>query len=74
MRRKITKRVIDALLPSERVHLLWDTDLTGFGCKVTPAGRKVYVLQYRTKQQTSKSAPKRLTIGKHGELTPDQAR
>jgi len=74
MRRKITKRVIDSLVASERVYFLWDTDLTGFGCKVTPAGRKVYVLQYRTKQQDSKRAPKRLTIGKHGELTPDQAR
>ena len=74
MRRKITKRAIDSLTPRDRAYFLWDTDLTGFGCKVTPAGRRVYVLQYRTKQQQSMGAPKRLTLGKHGQLTPDQAR
>jgi integrase len=74
MRKRITKRVVDSLTPGDRDCFLWDTDLTGFGCKVTPAGRKIYVLQYRTKRQNWKGAPRRLTIGKHGELTPDQAR
>ena len=74
MRKRITKRTVDSLAPRNRAYFLWDADLTGFGCKVTPAGRKVYVLQYRTRQQNWKGAPKRLTLGKHGELTPDQAR
>ncbi len=74
MRRRITKRAVDGLVADGRVDFLWDTDLTGFGCKVTPAGRKVYVLQYRTKHQNRRGAPKRLTLGKHGELTPEQAR
>ena len=74
MRQRITKRAVDSLAPRSRVYFLWDTDLTGFGCKVTPAGRKIYVLQYRTRQQNWKGAPKRLTLGKQGELTPDQAR
>ena len=65
---------VDSLAPGSRDRFLWDTDLTGFGCKVTPAGRRVYVLQYRTKGQSWKNAPKRLTLGKHGEMTPDQAR
>jgi hypothetical protein len=74
VRQRITKRLVDALGPDSRDVFVWDKDLTGFGVKVTPAGSKVYLLQYRTRTQTWKSAPKRVTIGKHGDLTPDQAR
>jgi len=76
MREKVTKRAVDALKASDRDVYLWDTEVTGFGCKVTPAGRKVYILQYRTRSQAEKesSAPKRVTLGKHGALTPETAR
>ncbi len=60
----------DGALRAER---LWDTDVTGFGCLVTKSGHKSYIFQYRTRQQASRT-PKRLTIGAHGELTPDEAR
>ena len=72
MRIKITKRQVDALHASQRNLFLWDTELKGFGLKVTPAGRKVYVLQYR---MGGRGLPvKRYTIGNHGDCTPDQAR
>lgn len=80
MKRRITKRAVDTLSPKVvpdgalRPDFLWDTDVTGFGCKVTAAGRKVYLFQYRTRSQTKKTAPKRITLGTHGQLTPDQAR
>jgi hypothetical protein len=74
MRKRITKRVVDALEPSDRDLFVWDTGLTGFGCKVNRSGRKVYVLQYRTRRQGWKEAPKRLTLGKHGDITADDAR
>ena len=74
MRRKITKTAVDSLRPKARDAFLWDTELTGFGCKITPAGRKVYVLQYRTEDQDSRKAPKRITLGKHGDITADKAR
>ncbi|MBF0311663.1 MAG: tyrosine-type recombinase/integrase, partial [Magnetococcales bacterium] len=49
---------------------LFDSDLTGFGLKITPAGRKVYLLQYRIN-----GAKKRVMIGVHGSpWTPEQAR
>ena len=41
---KITKKSIDALEPSSASQLLWDTDLKGFGAKITPAGSISYVL------------------------------
>jgi hypothetical protein len=45
MRGRITKRAIDALRPKERRYLFWDTEVTGFGCKVMPSGKKIYVFQ-----------------------------
>ena len=69
---RISKRSVDAFKPSERVKLLWDSDLPGFGLKVTPAGGRTYLVQYR--RGGRKGRTRRLTIGKHGTLTPDQAR
>jgi len=74
MRQRITKCLVDSLKPGERDVFVWDSDLTGFGLKVTPAGRKVYLLQYRTRKQNWKTAPKRVTLGKHGVLTAERAR
>ena len=44
----------------------------GFGLKVTPAGRKVYLVQYRLGGR--KGQTRRVTIGQHGEITPTFAR
>lgn len=70
---RITKRVVDAAEPGERVYRIWDAELKGFGLKVTPAGAKTYIATYRA--GTGRAAPQReYTLGKHGVLTPDQAR
>ncbi|MGA8909167.1 MAG: site-specific integrase [Acidobacteriaceae bacterium] len=70
MRAKITKRKVDELQPGERDVFLWDTELPGFGCKVTPKGSRVYVLQY-----SQAGRDRRITIGRHGiEVTAEQAR
>ncbi len=76
MRQRITKRAVDALRPTDRDAYLWDSEVAGFGCKVTPEGRKVYVLQYRPPEQAAKrkTAPRRLTLGTHGQLTAERAR
>jgi integrase len=80
---RITKRTVDALKPGSTDRFLWDTELKGFGLKVTPAGSKVYLLQYRRggRVRADSDAPtnrwhptKRVTIGRHGALTPEQAR
>ncbi len=69
---KITKRSVDALKPGERDTYLWDTSLAGFGVKCTRTGHKVYLVQYRTGGRSSPT--RRITLGRHGTLTPDQAR
>jgi len=68
---KITKRTVDALQPSGVDTFLWDVELKGFGLKVTPKGRKVYLVQYRLPGTPTR----RFTIGAHGSpWTPDAAR
>ena len=68
---RITKRAVDALqcpAGSDR-DFLWDDALAGFGVAVFPSGKKVYVAQYRKDGRS-----RRVTIGDHGRLTPDEAR
>ncbi len=70
---KITKKSIDALEPSSSSQLLWDTDLKGFGAKITPAGSISYVLQFRMGGREART--RRYTIGAHGSpWTPTTAR
>jgi hypothetical protein len=68
---KLSKRDIDAAQTSGRDSFIWDTALRGPGVKVTPKGRKVYIVQYRLPG----SATRRFTIAVHGSAwTPDAAR
>lgn len=70
---RLTKRVVDAAEARDKPYRLWDSELRGFGLKVTPAGAKTYIATYRA--GTGRKAPQReYTLGKHGTLTPDQAR
>lgn len=72
----INKTTVDRAQAGERDWFIWDQGLPGFGLKVTPAGGKVYVYQYRVAPpgEAAKTTPRRYTIGKHGPLTPDEAR
>jgi integrase len=69
---RISKTTVDGLTPKQADDYLWDQALKGFGVKVTPAGSKVYLVQYRLGGRSGRT--RRVTIGKHGPLTPDQAR
>jgi integrase len=70
--RRISKSSVDAAQPRDKDWLQWDDRLPGFGLKVTPAGSKVFLYQYRL---GGRAAPvRRFTIGKFGKLTPDAAR
>jgi integrase len=69
---KITKLVIDSLSPNGvDDYYVWDTELKGFGVRVWPTGRRVFVLQYRP--QGARQS-RYLTLGQYGALTADQAR
>src|SRR5437762_2345099 len=69
---KLTKTVIDALpIPSSDI-VYWDTGCPGFGMKVTPKGRKVFVVLYRTGGAGSRL--RKFTIGPYGRVTLHRAR
>ena len=70
---RITKRSVDACEPGERLYRLWDSDLKGFGLRVTPQGVKSYFVYYRAGGGRS-AAQKEYTIGRHGPLTPEKGR
>lgn len=68
---KISKRTVEAAkVPADADAYYWDSELQGFGLRVTPKGVRSYVLQYRMKGCVAR----RTTLGKHGQLTADGAR
>src|SRR3974377_506490 len=70
---QVTKRVVDGLKPANAEYFAWDGKLAGFGVRIQPSGARSYVVKYRV--GSGRSAPtKRVTIGKVGTITPDQAR
>ena len=69
MKDKITKQTVESHKPGAKDRILWDTELPMFGCKITPKGRRVYLLQYRINGRS-----RRYTIGIHGALTDREAR
>ena len=66
---RLTKRTVDALGVEEKDAVFWDRDLAGFGVRVHATGRKVYVVQSR-----GPGGAKRVTLGRHGELSTEEAR
>ena len=67
---KLTKSAVDAAQPQAQPVELRDTLVPGFLCKITPTGRKVFMLQYRT----NAGERRKPALGLYGELTVEQAR
>jgi integrase len=65
----LTKRTIDAAAPAEKEYFIWCSGTPGFGIRVYPTGRKIFVAQVRVGRQT-----RRLGVGHYGPFTVDQAR
>lgn len=67
---KLTKTTIDQLeSPEKGYRIYWDSALPGFGVRVTAAGAKSFILQKRIGTKET-----RMTIGRYGPLTLEQAR
>jgi len=67
---KLTKTVVESAKPQAQAVELRDTIVPGFLCKITPAGRRVFMLQYRT----NTGERRKPALGQFGELTVEQAR
>lgn len=70
MRLKLTKKIVEGLPTSDKDLLTWDSEVPGFGIKVTPKGKRIYFAYYRA----ASGQQRRPKIGEHGVLTVDQAR
>src|SRR5206468_7151280 len=66
----VTKPAVDAATFGAKEYELRDTIVSGFLLKVTPAGRKIFMVQYRT----NAGERRKPAIGRFGELTVEQAR
>jgi integrase len=68
---RISKKAVDSLVCPEGADrvFLWDDALAGFGVVAHRHGGKAYVVQYRKGGRSRRSI-----IGKHGRLTPEEAR
>jgi integrase len=68
----MTKSAVDALKAASKDTIYWDAGLPGFGVKVTPRGRKVFVVLYRIGGAGSRL--RKYTIGPYGRVTLQMAR
>jgi integrase len=71
-RLKLTKSSIDTLPTPQTDIVYWDVGCPGFGVKVTPKGRKVFVVLYRS--GGAGSSLRKYTIGPYGRVTLHQAK
>ena len=76
MKAKITKTAIDELrdraIAAQKTLYCWDAELTGFGALATKAGAASYFIEFRIGGRTAPN--RRVSLGKHGALTPSEAR
>ena len=64
---KLSKRVIEELEPMEKDQFYWDTGITGLALKVTPKGKKTFLVQYRPGGRGTPT--RKMFIGPFGEVT-----
>ena len=69
---KLTKRIIDELQPMEKDQFYWDTGITGLAVKVTPKGKKTFLVQYRPGGRGTPT--RKMYIGPYGEVTLHKAK
>ncbi len=70
-RAKLTKGYVDKIGPGPKDEFHWDTDVKGFGVRVTPRGKLTFIVQGRVENT---DATPRITIGPYGVFTVEQAR
>lgn len=76
--KRLTKSLVDSVETEGKDYFIWDTDVKGFALKVSAAGKKTYICEYRTAGGRL-GHKRRFTIGRHGspwtaEMARDEAR
>ena len=66
---KLTKRFVDAIETTSRRVIYYDSDLKGFGVKITPTGVKSWCVEYRPGGGGRGTAKRRMVLGSTATLT-----
>lgn len=67
---KLSLQVVNTAEPASKTVLIWDDELKGFHLRVSARGVKTYAVVYRN----AAGKQRWLTLGRHGVLTPYEAR
>lgn len=67
---KLTKTVVGRAEPQAKQVTIWCSELRGFGVFVQPSGTRTYFVDYRNADDVRR----RMTIGRHGKVTAEEAR
>jgi integrase len=71
---KLGKRALDNLPKVTKRTTFYDTDLTGFGLRISQSGARSWIVEYRPGPRGRGVSTRRMVIGTPKTLTPDQAR
>ena len=66
---RLTKRTLESAEAKAKDYFIFDDELPGFGLRIMPSGRKIFVLQYRVGCKA-----RRCTLGHYPIFTVEQAR
>lgn len=73
MNTKLTKSFVERVPVGTRDKIIWDSEIKGFGLKVTPKGHRSYFVKYRV-GGGGQGRQRKPSLGAHGILTCEQAR
>lgn len=71
---KLGRRALAAVSAVARPTILYDSDLKGFGLRLTPGGSQTWIVEYRPGAGGRGVAKKRISLGSTSTLSPERAR
>lgn len=74
MTTKLSKTIAEVAEAGAKRYNLWDSELPGFGLRVTPAGVKTWILKYRAGEGGRGVVARWYTIGGFPEISASEAR
>jgi integrase len=69
-RKRLTKAMLEKIQPGEKDIFVWDSEVVGFGCKITTHGARTYFVFYRT----FSGQQRRIKVGTVSAISTDDAR
>ena len=71
---KLTTRAVTAANPRDRMFIVYDSQLPGFGLRVMPSGFKSWIVEYRPKGSGRSASKKRMALGSASVVPAAEAR